>query len=125
MRALALVVSLASCASPSRRPPDHADPAATSSTAAPTLTRGEDAGESGGDAGGTDSLTAQRRALLGLPAPGQDAAQLHPLRKEQWADPEAVGARFVLTDTTYAASEDPATVGARRSAYATERLGLI
>jgi len=76
-------------------------------------TAGDDHGE---DDDGT--LSAPRRAELGLPGPGTSQA----LSPRQWTDPQAVAARFVLADTTYTAAEDPATVNARRAAYATARL---
>ena len=44
------------------------------------------------------------------------------LSAQQWSDAEAVASRFVLADTTYAATEDPAAVDARRTAYTTPRL---
>ncbi len=66
------------------------------------------------------ALTPARRAQLGLSSP---TGNLQPATPQQWADPQAVAARFVLADTTYAATEDPAVVNARRAAYATERFG--
>lgn len=39
-----------------------------------------------------------------------------------WSDPQAVAARFVLADSTYAASEDPVAVNARRAAFTTPPL---
>lgn len=66
----------------------------------------------------TGVLTPARQAQLGLAGPG--AAQ--PLTSQQWAEPEAVAARFVLADTTYTAAEDPVAVNTRRAAYATPRL---
>ncbi|MDQ6726172.1 MAG: hypothetical protein M3066_08425 [Actinomycetota bacterium] len=44
------------------------------------------------------------------------------LTPAQWADPEAVAARFVLVDTSYSAADDPAGVAARRAFYAAPRL---
>lgn len=120
-----LLLSLASWASCSQSPAGQSrpDPAPSSSPAAPAdLPRRDDAGDTGGDGPGTEGLTAQSRTRLGLPERGQSAAQLQPLRTEQWADPEAVAVRFVLADSNYATSEDPATVSARRLVYATERL---
>jgi hypothetical protein len=66
----------------------------------------------------TGELTPRRSAELGLQGPGRAA----PLTDHLWSDPQAVAARFVLVDTTYSASEDPAAVNARRAAYATPRL---
>lgn len=53
---------------------------------------------------------------------GLAASSPSPLTPQLWADPVAVACRFVLADTTYAATEDPAAVAARRAAFATERL---
>ena len=63
-------------------------------------------------------LTPTRAAELGLEGPGR----VTPPTDQLWSNPEAVAARFVLVDTTYSATEDPAAVNARRAAYATPRL---
>jgi hypothetical protein len=66
----------------------------------------------------TGELTPAGSAELGLQGPGRAT----PLTEQLWSNPQAVAARFVLTDTTYSASEDAAAVNARRAAYATHRL---
>ena len=64
-------------------------------------------------------LTPAQRAELGLSGPGTSIQAPTP---QQWADPQAVAARFVLADTSYSAAEDPVAVNARRAAYVTPRL---
>ncbi len=88
-------------------------PATHTGPASPAVTAGEDHGE---EESGT--LGPARRVQLGLFGTGAIPVPT----PQQWADPQAVAARFVLADTTYAATEDPATVTARRAAYATPRL---
>ena len=68
------------------------------------------------------ALDERRRGELGLPPFGVPPASWAPLTPAQWADPEAVAARYVLVDTTYATAEDPGGVAARRAEYATARL---
>ena len=85
-----------------------ASPAPLSSTAPPDDHGHEDNGV----------LTPARRTQLGVAGPG--VAQ--PLTPQQWTEPEAVAARFVLADTTYSAAEEPTAVNTRRAAYATPRL---
>lgn len=93
-------------------PPDiHGPAASTASVAHPETDDESDHGEHAG------KLTAARSAELGLHGTGQTT----PLTDQQWSDPEAVAARFVLVDTTYSASEDPSVVNARRTAYASPR----
>lgn len=70
----------------------------------------------------TRPLDAARRRVLGLPFAGEVRFPMPPLTAIQWADPEAVAARYVLVDTNYPSSADPAALSARRGAYATERL---
>lgn len=70
----------------------------------------------------TGRLTPQRRTALGLPQPRQPATDLPALGDGQWADPEAVAARYVLVDTNYSVTEDPRAVNARRALYAGDRL---
>lgn len=86
-------------------------PSAATSTTGPS-----DDAATHDDAG---ALSPARRTQLGITGPG---AGLAPLSARQWSDPQAVAARFVLADTTYAAAEEPAAVNARRAAYATTRL---
>jgi len=57
-----------------------------------------------------------------LPAAAEVPGPLPPLNGTQWKDAEAVAARYVVVDTNYPASEDPAVLAARRGAYAGERL---
>ena len=64
-------------------------------------------------------LSPARRVELNLTAP---AGTIPSLSGEMWSDAEAVASRFVLSDTTYAAGEDPAAVNARRASYASPRL---
>ena len=99
----------ASRAVPPARPTDGAS-ATTSTTAGPA----DDADEHG-DGG---LLTPARRGQLGLTGAGGAGA----LTPQQWSDPQAVAAHWVLADTTYAAAEEPAAVNSRRAAYATPRL---
>jgi len=40
----------------------------------------------------------------------------------QWADPEAVAARYVLVDTNYSSAEELVALNARRAQYASDRL---
>lgn len=60
-------------------------------------------------------LSPARSVDLGLSTPGTLTAAL-------WSEPQAVAAHFVLADTSYAASEDPAVVNARRGVFAASRL---
>ena len=60
-------------------------------------------------------LSPARSVDLGLSAPGTLTAAL-------WSEPQAVAAHFVLTDSSYAASEDPTVVNARRGVFAAARL---
>lgn len=98
-------------------------PLPSGTTAPPTSTHSaadDSAGEDGADVAGP--LTAERRAALGLPPAGQAPQEFPPLSAQQWADPEAVAARFVLSITNYTAAEDPQGVNARTAVYASERL---
>jgi hypothetical protein len=114
LSAIAAAVVLTGCSA-------RSDPAVTAPTttqfASPTPARvSED------HTGERIGLAPARRAELGLLPMGQATGDLPALSAGQWADPEAVAARFVVVDSSYSAAEDPAEVAIRRATYTTTRL---
>ena len=118
MLAAAGAVSLVSCAGPAQRRPGPPEGAESRPQARSVVGPSEYDGETPATAGGK-RLGPERRAALGLPLAQAPPGSLPPLSEAQWADPEAVAARFVVVDTTYAATEHPETVNARRNIYVT------
>ncbi len=116
---VALAVSACTVTSSGRGPRD-----ASTTTRAPTSGVEQAHEKPSGSAAATARLDPQRRVALGLPAAGSAriaASDLPPFTPAQWADPEAVAARFVLVETNHRAGEDPAQVWARKAAYASPR----
>ena len=117
---LVLALALASCGPGRIGTGPHVAPTTTTADSY----RGEHGHEHvGGAARASERLDPTRRAALGLPPEGETptGAGLPLLSAEQWRHPEVVAARFVLVDTNHLAGEDPATLRARRAAYAGAR----
>ena len=97
--------------------------AAPSSTTITSIHEHEDESVAG-PARATFALGPGERARLALPATGSAVRSdaLPPLDEAQWADPEAVAARFALVRTNYRTTEDLAEMRARSAPYVVPRL---
>ncbi len=95
------------------------DPSAMSTSSSTVAMHEHEEQSLAGPARATTPLGREARHRLGLPADGAalNADRLPPLDEAQWADPEAVAARFALVRTNFPADEDPAQLRARSSPY--------
>ena len=98
-------------------------PAIPSSTTTSSIHEHEEEAVAG-PAKATFALGPGERDRLGLPATGLavQSDALPPLDEAQWADPEAVAARFALVRTNYRTTEDLVEMRARSAPYVVPRL---